>query len=76
MSSDREVLLIVEQVQRYLASHPNAADTVEGIMQSWLTSSKQGYLSKNVDRALKTLVRQGVLTTSTLKDGRKLYKKE
>jgi hypothetical protein len=74
ISSDKEVLLIADQIKRYLDSHPNASDTVEGISQYWLAPPKQSYQLKNIHLALESLVKKGVLKISTTKDGKRIYK--
>ncbi|AGK50903.1 hypothetical protein BTI_3881 [Burkholderia thailandensis MSMB121] len=69
---------IAQAITRYLANHPNAADTVDGIAAYWLTEIEESAAMFRIDhiqRALDQLVRQGVLTTCMLPGGHVLYRK-
>ena len=72
MSDDRTRVL-ANQLLRYLAQHPDAADTVEGILQWWLPRETARYRESEVQAALEWLVLEGALVRSNLPDGRGLY---
>ncbi len=52
------------RILAYLAAHPDAKDTVDGIRQWWLRPMPDGLRSSDVTRALDELVRRGWLTVS------------
>lgn len=60
-------------IRAYLAAHPGAADSVEGIRQWWLPEAL-GHVSLLVLRAvLDRMVRRGELRCVRLADGKDLY---
>ena len=64
---------LAEELLRYLARHPGAADTVEGIQRWWLPGSVAAHRSADVEAALERLVEEGALARRRLPDGRLLY---
>jgi hypothetical protein len=71
MSSDPTCALEAE-VLAYLAQHPRAADTADGIRRFWL-SDCGAYALEDVERVLDRLVRKGVVARRRLPDGGVLY---
>ena len=64
-----------DAILRYLQSNPNAADSLDGIMNWWLP--KLGYEkvdSENVLQALELLIAKGVVRKVSLMDGTILYR--
>lgn len=59
-----DVLGIAEEVKRYLAEHPNAADSIEGISKWWLARQNLNYPPEKVQAALDYLVEVGVMRKS------------
>jgi hypothetical protein len=59
-SENEEVLAIAREIERYLAEHPHAADTLEGIQRWWLRE----HSAPQVARALDCLEARGTVTRS------------
>jgi hypothetical protein len=64
---------IARAIERYLAKHPNAADSMEGIRRWWLMRQRYEESAQQVQQALEQLLRQGVVTKRVLTDGQVLY---
>jgi Tfp pilus assembly ATPase PilU len=58
----------------YLAEHPGADDTLEGIVHWWVLEQKIKRLTIGVEIALSKLVAQGLLLEHSRKDGRTHYR--
>lgn len=71
--NDDSTLALAAEVLRYLAQHPGAADTAEGILRWWLPQSMAVYGRPEVEAALEQLVQDGALERRPLPDGRVLY---
>lgn len=61
------------KILNYLAEHPNAADTVEGIVQWWLLEREIVEEEEKVGQALDLLVRKGLLVSVQAADARRHY---
>jgi len=68
----RTARLIAEEIQRYCVAHPDARDTIEGIAW-WVQMQRQEDLKNDVCDAVKVLVKRGVLTPHTLRDGSEVF---
>lgn len=64
---------VAVKILRYLAEHPNAADTSDGILEWWLL--RQSILDEErvVERALDSLVEQKLILKVEAADARKHY---
>jgi hypothetical protein len=71
--NDTDVLLIADQIERYLKEHPNAADTVEGITKWWLPGQGIEVSSLLVQQALKYLGSKSAVKCNTNLSGNKIY---
>lgn len=60
-------------IKRYLAGHPFAADTAQGIVASWLPSQGFEDASEHIGGALEELVGEQWLRRHTLPDGNVLF---
>lgn len=60
-------------VLAYLHRHPDAADTLEGIVSWWLPQQRYETERERIERVLGGLVEQGALRCSRLPDGAVLY---
>lgn len=60
-------------VRRYVRSHPEAADSVDGIHRWWLDPALRDEARERVLDALERLVGEGVLRRVTLEDGQVIY---
>jgi hypothetical protein len=67
-----EVCRIADMIERHLKSHPEAADTVEGVWRYWV-QSREGASLESVELALTLLTRTGRAMNRTLPDGRVIY---
>ena len=61
---------VADEIRRYLAAHPNASDTVEGVQTWWLPHGVPGV---TVQKALDLLVADGVVHKRQLPDGNLIY---
>lgn len=64
---------IAEAIARYLRAHPEAADSVEGIRQWWLTPLGPPRSVTQVEAALADLLGRGVVVRQEMPDGAVLY---
>jgi len=62
-----------EKICNYLAAHPQAADTVDGVCQWWLEGSGVYPSRLEVFQALEKLVQSGIVRKSILGDGKEIY---
>lgn len=60
-------------VRRYLAAHPDAADSLPGIRQWWLPARLREVSLDELERALAQLVARGELQRTTLPGAGDLY---
>jgi hypothetical protein len=65
-------LEIEAAIQRYVAQHPEAKDTVEGIVQWWLGPQVRASVAE-VKAALGRMVTQGQMVSEQQVDGRIYY---
>ena len=71
--ANADIAEIARAIERYLAKHPNAADSAEGIRRWWLMRLRYEESAQQVQQALEQLLRQGVVTKRVLTDGQVLY---
>lgn len=62
------------KILNYLAEHPNAADTVEGIVHWWLLDRAIVEEEERVGQALDLLVQKGLLVSVQAADARRHYR--
>jgi hypothetical protein len=60
-------------ITSYAASHPNAADTLEGVHAWWVGARVPGATRAEVEMACLRLVEAGVIERTELPDGVTLY---
>lgn len=65
---------VASEILSYLANHPQASDTLEGIVDWWLLQQKIEYQTKVVRDALAELVERGFLVKEVTKDSRIRYR--
>jgi hypothetical protein len=70
---DDEGCAIADKVLAYLAQHPQARDTMEGIVEWWLLEQRIQCAIADVEAALSDLVRKDFLITHQCSDGRISY---
>ena len=64
----------MQAIERYVAQHPAAADSAEGIAQWWLPAMGVDASMNEVTQALEALVDLGVLERSPLPGGQAIYR--
>jgi hypothetical protein len=64
----------MQEILLYLASHPNAGDTLQNIAKWWIPFERLLPRWSIVEEALAYLVAQGLLTETILPGGQKFYK--
>jgi len=62
------------EILSYLAKHPQASDTLEGIVEWWLIQQKIEYQTKVVRDALAELVERGLIVKEVTRDSRVHYR--
>lgn len=55
----RDKARIAREILAYLTDHPDAGDTLEGIMEWWMLERKIKFESSSVEQALNELVTKG-----------------
>ena len=71
-SSEKDA--VASEILSYLANHPQASDTLEGILEWWLLQQKIEYQTRVVRDALAELVERGFLVREVTKDARVHYR--
>lgn len=69
---DPDVARLALEIKRYLDSHPNAADSLDGVVGWWLTRQRVEDTATNVRLALEWLVTQGYAAKQELA-GKTIY---
>ena len=64
---------VIREILRYLLLHPDAVDTMEGIMKWWLSEAVASTGRENVKYALDALVSSGWLTERVRSTSATLY---
>ncbi len=70
---DPRIAAIADALRRYLESHPNASDSLEGVMRWWLASERVEAPQAMVRSALAHLVEDEVVEVRVLSDGTRVY---
>lgn len=68
-----EIEDIARKIRRYLLDHPNAADSLEGIVHWWLVRQQVEFSAEKVKMALDYLVRNDLISKSTTVGGKVVY---
>lgn len=63
-----------DQILAYLAQHPEAEDTIEGIEKWWLLEQRIRYATEDVEASVQELVRKKFLVTRECIEGRTYYR--
>lgn len=70
-----EVRQTADRIECYLKTHPNAADTAEGISKWWLIGQQPEVSSLIVHKALEYLISKSIVKCSSSPGGNKIYSK-
>jgi len=54
--------MVIQKILSYLLDHPDAKDTIQGILQWWLPQGGTAWRQEEVQEALDVLVTRGWLT--------------
>jgi hypothetical protein len=65
--------MAVREILRYLIDHPDAKDTIQGILQWWLPGGLVIWEEEDVREALELLVAKGWLTQRQTTPSQKIY---
>ncbi|HER45755.1 MAG TPA: hypothetical protein ENO12_02960 [Thermoplasmatales archaeon] len=71
---DIEIVQVAHDIERYLLSHPQAADTLEGIARWWLQQQRFIDSLDRVYDALEILIERGMVKKITNADGKNIYR--
>lgn len=56
-----DIHLVAKEIEYYLANHPHAADSIEGIVKWWLPQQRYVDAHDKIAKALEYLIAQGVV---------------
>ena len=73
MSRDEIVRTVAFEIERYLAAHPDAADSAEGIRGWWLPSAFRAEPLSTVVSALEHLEKRGIVSKTELEGAGAIY---
>jgi hypothetical protein len=65
--------MVIREILRYLIDHPDAKDTIQGILQWWLPGGLVIWEEEDVREALELLVAKGWLTQRQTTPSQKIY---
>lgn len=74
-TEESRIAQLRDEILKYLAAHPRAADTVEGIANWWLPRQRYEEEIHKVQQVLDGLVERGLVAKTTLADGTILYER-
>lgn len=70
---DSDIALMADAIKQYLNKHPQAADTLDGIVHWWLLRQRYESTVNLVNDALELLVQQGVLNKIVTHGNQTIY---
>lgn len=65
---------IAREILTYLGKHPNAEDSLDGILQVWLPDRGNKYLPTMVQEVVKDLVLEGTILESKIPGTQSVYR--
>ncbi len=68
-----EIASLADEIRAYLEAHPNASDSLEGVVTWWLTRQRYKQARDRIQRALVYLVNEGVVKEVRTPGGRTVY---
>lgn len=73
MNRDADIVVIAQEIKHYFEAHPNAADSIDGIIKWWL--QRQRYLNaiEKIGQALEYLTVHGEIKKTVTPGGRTIY---
>ncbi len=73
-NTNADIAAIAQEIKRYLDTHPNAADSLDGIVQWWLPRQRYGDAIEKVKKAMDRLVQTGDVEVELGIGGKHYYK--
>lgn len=70
---DKDITTIAQEIEQYLLAHPNAVDSLEGIVKWWLTRQRYEEAIEQVQKSLDHLIDKGVILKNFIADGKVVY---
>lgn len=64
---------IAHKIRRYLSDHPNAADSLDGVVHWWLARQQVELSAEKVKMALDYLVSNDLMSRTTTAGGKEVY---
>jgi Fe2+ or Zn2+ uptake regulation protein len=63
-----------QEIIEYLRRHPEAADTVDGILDWWMPAQRHENTMMEIQQALREFVERGLIEEVVLGNGNRLYR--
>ena len=70
---DQEIVTIAHEIYDYLAAHPQATDSLGGVVKWWLARQRLESATDCVQKALDHLVAQGLVSRRVIPGGQVVY---
>jgi len=70
---DNDIVQLADEIRNYLHAHPDATDTLEGVISWWLTRQRYLQATAKVQRALDYLESRGVVKKMRTPGGGTVY---
>ena len=70
---DQEIASIANEIRNYILAHPNAADSLEGVIKWWLMRQRFESATDRVQKALDYLIAEGLVSKKAVASGRVVY---
>ena len=64
---------VILEIVRYIVAHPEAKDTIEGVMRWWLPEGLPERRREDVEAGLAVLVARGFIVERVIATARKIY---
>ena len=74
--NEQEIKRVAQEIERYLISHPAAADSLEGVAKWWLTLQRYNDALAIVREALDYLIANGRVVRAKNPNGTCIYRKQ
>lgn len=74
LPEDTKIIAIAQEIDRYLEKHPNAADSLTGVVRWWLARQRYDDALEDVQAALAYLEANQAVVRQTNPDGTVIYR--
>ena len=72
-SDQSDVIRLANEIRRYLETHPNAADTINGITRWWLPRQRFEETATKIQQAMEYLESEAEVKRETSHSGEQVY---